>query len=175
VLLVSTRVHAAPTAGPYKIADLMAHDPAIVRSDEPLVTVARKLLRRRISGAPVVSENGQLMGFISEHDLVSWHAKTIELLSAEDASLDPSEYGRRFENESAGSPMSHPASSIDEDASLMAVVDAFRHPRLRRLPVTRDGKLIGMIGRSDVVRAMIQREVSIHEPAMAGSSRGQED
>jgi CBS domain-containing protein len=112
------------------------------------------------------------VGFISEHDLVSWHAKSIESLSADDARLDPAEYGRRFENESAGAVMSHPAISIDEDASLMAVVDIFRHRRLRRLPVTREGKLVGMIGRADVLRAMLQSVLSEHEPVMAESLYG---
>jgi CBS domain-containing protein len=150
----------------------MTHDPAIVRTHESLVVVARKLLRWRISGAPVVTDNGQLVGFISEHDLVSWHAQTIDSLSSDDARLDPTEYGRRFENESAGAVMSHPAISIDEDAALMAVADVFRHRRLRRLPVTRDGKLVGMISRPDVLRAMLQRELSDHGPVMAESLHG---
>jgi CBS domain-containing protein len=172
VLLVSARALAARVAGPYKVADLMTRDPVVLRTHEALVVVARKLLRWRISGAPVVSDNGQLVGFISEKDLVSWHAKMIESLSSDDARLDPAEYGRRFKNESAGAAMSHPAVSIDADAPLMAVVDVFRHRRLRRLPVTRDGKLIGMISRSDVLRAMLQSVLSDHEPVMAESLYG---
>ena len=67
----------------------MTRDPVVLRTHEALVVVARKLLRWRISGAPVVSDNGQLVGFISEKDLVSWHAKMIESLSSDDARLDP--------------------------------------------------------------------------------------
>ncbi|MCC7106473.1 MAG: universal stress protein [Chloroflexi bacterium] len=155
VFLVSARARAARAVGAFTVRDLMTRDLASVRDDEPLSSVIRKLVRRRVSGAPVLDGEGVLVGIVSEHDLLRWQkALTEELRKA--PSIDPSDYARRLETTPAKQVMRHPPLTIDEGAPLSAAIDEFLNHGVRRLVVTDDGKLRGILSRSDVVRAMAQ-------------------
>jgi nucleotide-binding universal stress UspA family protein/predicted transcriptional regulator len=164
VFLVSARVLAARVTSPFRVEDLMTRDLVLVQAGEPLVTVLRKLLRRRISGAPVVDANGRLLGVISEHDLLAWQVRTLDELSKAEQ-LDPREYARRLESTPVREIMAHPPATIEESASLTAAVRLFVQARRRRLPVTRDGKLVGILSRRDVLRAVAEQWQSIAAPA----------
>jgi nucleotide-binding universal stress UspA family protein/predicted transcriptional regulator len=153
VLLVSARAVAARAVGPFTVGDVMTSDLTTVREDEPLITVARKLLRRRVSGAPVVNSTGELVGVISEGDLLEWQAHLVETLAG-DSGLDPSEHARRLETATASQVMSHPATTIDESANLNTAINLFRQHPIGRLPVTRHDQLVGIVTRSDELKAM---------------------
>ena len=118
VLLVSARALAARAVGPFSVGDVMTSDVTSVREDEPLITIARKLLRRRVSGAPVVNATGELVGVISEGDLLEWQARTVDAL-ASGSTPELSAYARRVETEMAGQIMSRPPTTIDEGATLV--------------------------------------------------------
>ena len=156
VLLVSARALAARVTGPFAVRDVMTREPATVQEDEPLVAVLRKLLRRGVSGAPVVNAAGELVGVISEHDLLEWQANLVDAL-ARRSTVAPAEYARRLETETARQMMSQPPTTIDEAAPLSAAIRLFRERRLRRLPVTRDGRLVGILSRADVLKAMVSQ------------------
>jgi nucleotide-binding universal stress UspA family protein/predicted transcriptional regulator len=153
VLLVSARALAARAAGPFTVRDLMTRDLTTVLADEPLSSALRKLLRRQVSGSPVLGEGGELVGVITEYDLLSWQAR---LAGQEDdqAPLGPEDYARRLERTTVGEVMSKPAISIEESAPLSEVLKVLMKRGVRRLPVTRDGRLVGIIARADALRAM---------------------
>jgi nucleotide-binding universal stress UspA family protein/predicted transcriptional regulator len=153
VFLVSARALAARVASPYTVRDLMTRDVAAVSADEPMVSVLRKLLRRRVSGAPVLDDAGKLVGVVSAHDLLAWEQRLIDLL-AKQPELSPDEYARRIATTTAGQLMTHPPVIIEESASLAAAIHLFADRKLRRLPVVRDGQLVGMLSRPDVLRAL---------------------
>jgi CBS domain-containing protein len=167
VFLVSARVLAARVASPFRVQDLMTHEVIAVQAGEPLVTVLRKLLRRRVSGAPVVTADGQLVGVISEHDLLAWQVRVLDELRKTEQ-LDPREYARRLESTPAREVMVQPPVTIEETAPLMAAVRLFVGQRCRRLPVTRDGKLVGMLSRPDVLSALAAQWESIATQAQEG-------
>jgi nucleotide-binding universal stress UspA family protein/predicted transcriptional regulator len=172
VLLVSARVLAARVVGAYTVRDLMVRDLATVREDEPLSVALRKLLRRRVSGAPVVNAAGDLVGVLAEHDLLEWQARLIDALS-EELTLEPSEYARRLEIDTVGQVMSHPAMTIDESTPLSAALHLFRERRFRRLPVTREGRLVGILARADVLRAMAaQWQATVGDGSGPGDDSG---
>jgi len=171
LLVVSARTLAARVAGPYTVADLMTRDLAVVREDEPIIALVRKLLRRRVSGAPVVNAQAELVGIVSEHDLLAWHRKLVEELAKGEGSLDPAEYVEHLENDSVGQIMNHPALSIEESADLSAAINLFVDRRMRRLAVTRDGRLAGILSRADVLKAMAARWESAQPPHAGGSGR----
>lgn len=93
---------------------------------------AKLLLKHRISGAPVVDEKDQLVGMFSEQDMMT---------ALVDAAYDdlPSSELRNY--------MSRAPYSINEDVDLLSIVQTFQNKKLRRLPVVRDGKLVGQLSR----------------------------
>jgi nucleotide-binding universal stress UspA family protein/predicted transcriptional regulator len=156
IFLVSARALAARAVGPRTVRELMTRDLATLRDDESIGAALRKLLRRRVSGAPVVDVDGELVGIISEHDLLEWQAAELERLT-KDPGIDPQELARRLETESVGALMSHPAVTIESTASLAAALHLFLERRFRRLPVVEDGRVVGILSRSDVLKAMAQQ------------------
>ena len=153
VLLVSARALAIRAAGAFAIRDVMTRDVATVRADEPLLAALRTLLQRGVSGAPVVDAAGELVGVISEHDLVEWQGRLVDRLTT-DPPAGATEYARRLESETVDQIMSRPAVTIEESAPLSEAIRLFRERRSRRLPVTSGGRLVGIVTRGDVLKAM---------------------
>jgi len=164
VMLVSARALAANIVGHRTIRDLMTRDLTTVGADEPLIVAVRKLLRRRVSGAPVVDASGALVGVLSEADLVEWQGHLAETL-VEEETLDPSEYVRRLATETVKSVMTAPATTVPETALLSEAIELFKDRGLRRLPVVNDGKLVGIVTRADVLRGMLAQWEGTSGPA----------
>jgi CBS domain-containing protein len=119
------------------------------------------MISHRISGLPVVDATGRVVGMLSERDLLrraelgtelktpAWRAW---LAGAGRAARDyVRTHARRVDE-----IMTAPAISITPDTGLSEVVAVMESRRIRRLPVLRDGKLVGIITRSDLVRALMQ-------------------
>lgn len=102
---------------------------------------AKFLLKHNISGAPVVNEAGELVGMFSEQDMMS------ALIDAAYDNLPSSEVGNNMSGE---------LHTIDEELDLLAVAQLFQNKGLRRLPVVRNGKLIGQLSRRDVIAAVVK-------------------
>ena len=154
VLLVSARALAARTAGQVSVGDVMTRDVMTVADDEPLVVALRKLVRRGASGAPVLDANGKLVGVISQRDLMSWRERTESALATQEtAPVD--EYLRRLRSDNVRSVMTTPAVSIQESASLSSALTLLRERGVRRLPVTRGGRVVGILTGTDVLLAML--------------------
>jgi CBS domain-containing protein len=156
VLLVSARTALSRLAGPHTVGDLLTGEPVSVREDEPLALVLRKLLRQRHSGACVVDDGGVPLGIVSERELMDWHDRVVGELSQEVAP-GPDAYARRLRSDTAGSIMTRPARSIDVTTPLARATHVFRERGLARLPVTRDGKLVGILTRTDILKVMAAR------------------
>jgi CBS domain-containing protein len=140
-----------------------------VGQDESLLAALRKLLRREVGGAPVVDARGKLVGILSEHDFL-----TRELGMIQEVARDPGTkrgvLARRLEETTVGQVMSHPPVSVEASAPLTAAVRLFVERRLRRLPVTREGHLVGVLTRADVLRAVGGQWESLGGPDPASSA-----
>jgi CBS domain-containing protein len=163
VFLVSVRAVVSQVTGGFTVRDLMTRDPETLNENESVISAARKMLRRRVSGAPVVDDAGSLVGVLSEYDLLAWHDGTLKELARNDADLDPSRYGRLIETETIASLLTRPAISVDQDADMVSALRLMLNRKLRRLPVTDGGQLVGIISRADIVRAMAQHWSTMHE------------
>ncbi|MFW6170203.1 MAG: CBS domain-containing protein [Planctomycetota bacterium] len=102
---------------------------------------AKLLLKNHISGAPVVNEKNELVGMFSEQDMMR------ALVDAAYDELPCSELCNH---------MSPDPYTINEDVDLLSIVQAFHNDKLRRLPVIREGKLVGQISRRDVIAAAVK-------------------
>jgi nucleotide-binding universal stress UspA family protein/predicted transcriptional regulator len=164
VFLVSVRAVVSRVMGAFTVRDLMTRDPETLSENEPVVTAVRKLLRRRVSGAPVLDADGNLVGVISEYDLLGWHDRAINELAKNDSDLDPSRYGRLIEAESIAAVVTRPATAIDQGADMTSALRLMLERKVRRLPVTDGGQLVGVISRADILRAMAQHWSTVREP-----------
>jgi nucleotide-binding universal stress UspA family protein/predicted transcriptional regulator len=162
VLLVSARALAARTTGQMQVGDVMTGDVLTLRDDESLVVALRKLVRRRASGAPVLDADGRLVGVISQRDIMAWHERTFEAL-AEQSGPAPDDYLRRLRTEQIRTVMTTSPTSVPESTSLRAAMALLRERGIHRLPVTRDGHVVGIITGSDLMLAMLAPIDSVHE------------
>jgi superoxide dismutase, Fe-Mn family len=161
--------------GDYKSGELLAKDimsvPVMsVEPDTPVAEVAALLSSQRISGVPVIKD-GQLIGVVNEMDLLHRHE-----IGTEDAPPQ-SWWSRLFRVDNAPSRyvkshalqakdvMTHTVTSIAEDTAVSKIATLFDSRAIRRLPVVRAGKVIGIITRANLVQALA---------ANASSNRGEQ-
>jgi CBS domain-containing protein len=142
-MTATTRPHQQPAT----VDDLMANEPIVVRAEASLGEAARLLDDYDISGLPVVAADGDLVGVISETDLV--HARATEWLWANWTGLEVRHL------------MTRPPITIGRTASLDAAAVKMERLHVHRLVVVADdepARPIGVISTSDLVRALARSE-----------------
>jgi CBS domain-containing protein len=118
--------------------------------------VLRKLLRQRATFVGVVNARGELLGIVSERELTDWYDEVASGLARQSGPA-PDAYARRLTATTAASIMTRPTVSLDTSAPLGQATRLFRERGAARLPVLRDGKLIGILTRADVLKVMAAR------------------
>jgi CBS domain-containing protein len=147
-----------------KIGELMTTDPVAVGPETPLKDVAAILLEHRISGVPVIGERLEVLGVVSEADIIAKAAgpgeegsRIISWLVG-DRHVDTQKITARTAAEAMGSPAITVgvADTVPEAARLMT------ERGIKRLPVVDDeGTLIGIVTRTDLVRAFTRSDEEI--------------
>lgn len=119
------------------VKDVMTHLVVTLREEDTVQEAARRLLSNRISGAPVVKD-GRLVGIVSEADLVSAYAP-------------PPQSHRRAVRD----VMTESVITVSSDTTIWEAAALIDRHGLRRLPVLdRDGSVVGILARADLVRAL---------------------
>jgi CBS domain-containing protein len=145
-------------------SDIMTRDVAVVHPETTLLAAVKLMASRRISGLPVVDKHGTLVGMMSEGDLLRWHegfsereVRWLDLLAeghdlAPDFLREVQEQRRKIKALMSPKPITVSETTPARDiASLM-----YAHG-IKRVPVLRDGKLVGIVTRTDLVRALAQK------------------
>jgi predicted transcriptional regulator len=114
------------------IETLMTTDVVTVTPDTPIKRVAQLLTRHRISGVPVRTGDGTVLGVVSEADILR---------------------GEQGIPRTAGEAMTSPALTISPSAPVAEAARIMTARDVNRLPVVRDGRLVGIVSRADLVRA----------------------
>ena len=139
-------------------ADVMTSDVVSVEPDTPVRDIAELLYSRRISGVPVV-ENDQVIGIVSEGDLVGHVAAIGEprrswwLSLFADESLSARDYAKTH-GRTARDVMTASVVSVEETATLAEMARLVERHRIKRVPVLRDGKLIGIVTRGNLLQGL---------------------
>ncbi len=94
------------------------------------------LLQKRVSGLPVVDAEGSLVGMITEYALLALV------------------YDKNVLRDLVGQFMTRQLLSVEFDTPITEIANQFILHRVRRLPVTRNGRLVGLVSRSDVLRGL---------------------
>jgi CBS domain-containing protein len=139
-----------------QVRDVMTTDVISVRPETPLKDVAHVLVERRISGVPVVDDDGTVLGVVSEADFVAREGAEPARQSRFawlTGGARREEDAQRVAAVTAGEAMSRPAVTVEPDAPLYVAARKMNVTRFNRLPVVESGRLVGIITRADVVRA----------------------
>jgi CBS domain-containing protein len=153
-----------------KVGDIMTRNVISVRGDEAVLEAAGLMLQNRISGLPVVDAAGKLIGIVTEGDFLRRdeigtqrrRPKWLEFLVGPGrlASEYVQAHGRKVDEIMTPDPC-----SVTEDKSLESVVDLMEHRRIKRLPVVRDERLVGIVSRANLVHALVSLSRDAQAPA----------
>jgi CBS domain-containing protein len=124
-----------------KARDIMTTNIIATKKDIHLTEVMALLLRNHISGLPVEDDEGNLIGIISEIDLVN------------------SVFSGNADGTTAEEVMSKAVLSFSPDVELAELVQVFSSKRLRRVPIVDKGKVVGIVSRRDILREILKRYV----------------
>ncbi len=148
---------------PKTVADVMSHDPIVVRAETPLNEAIQILAERRISGLPVVDDVGKLLGIISETDLM-WQETGVTppayimFLDSVIYLKNPATYERDLHKalgQTVGEVMSKNPITISPDKTLREAATIMHDRSVHRVPVLdRTDQVIGILTRGDIIRAM---------------------
>jgi CBS domain-containing protein len=149
-----------------KVQDVMTTDVATTGPDAPLKEAAMELVRRRISGMPVVNSDLQVIGVVSEADILAKEGDEPSGGGFLRWLVDPGDpwVRARFDAVTVGEAMSTPAQTITPDRPIAEAATIMLDEGVNRLPVIdTGGKLVGLVSRGDVVRAFARPDDEILE------------
>jgi CBS domain-containing protein len=142
--------------------DIMTRQVITVEPDRPVKDVAKLLSQHGVSAVPVVDPAGGVIGMVSEGDLIGHRARErrerrswwLNLL-AEGYDLAP-DYKAFLAaaGERAKDVMTSRVVSVDERTPIAAIADLLETHQIKRVPVLRDGKLVGIVSRANLVHAL---------------------
>jgi CBS-domain-containing membrane protein len=148
------------------IRDVMTSRVMTVEIATPLRDVAGLLNDRRISGLPVVDAAGAVVGVVSETDFlvkaqgpdVVQHRPLSRLLGD---SIATRQQMAKINATTAGEAMTSPAITIAPNRRINEAAQLMTSHRVNRLPVVEDGRLVGIVTRSDIVRAYVRTDAEL--------------
>jgi CBS domain-containing protein len=126
---------AQPAASSSPVSAIMVNDVVTIGPGATTRQLAELLTFHRISGVPVVDGDGRLIGVVTEGDVIARGGSTV------------------------GQLMSRDVISLPEDASIGQAAALMAERRVHRLPVMREGRVIGLVSRADIVRWLARSAV----------------
>jgi len=151
-----------------KVRDVMTADPVVVSADAPVREAAGLLRKHRIGGLPVV-DGEKLVGVITESDILKlmeapgisedlWLPSPLEVIEVPIREAINWAHTQKALSHIGDQPvrrvMSYPVITIGEDEDIDAAAALMVKRRIARLPVVREGRLVGIVARADIVRGL---------------------
>ncbi len=151
-----------------QVKDVMTPNVICIGADEPVLKAARLMLQNRFSGLPVIDKDGELVGIVTEGDFLRrselgtqrQRPKWLEFI------VGPGKLAQEFTHSSGRKVeeiMTPDPRTIGEDETLEAVVETMERHHVKRLPVTRGGRVVGIISRANLMHALasLSRDVAV--------------
>lgn len=151
----------AAAPGIYTVAYAMDPDPVSVSDQAPMRDVVRIMAEADTSGVPVVNDAGEVVGFVSDGDVAAYLGKNE--LSFFDPSFtlirfaDSTDFKARLEDLLELSVMNvatHHAITVQDTDSIDEACHILAERRIKKVPVVRNGKLVGTLSRRNIIRAI---------------------
>jgi len=142
--------------------EIMTKNVYTVTSEMTIERLARILINHKISGVPVLDDNGKLIGIVTEDDLISQkkrlHIPTIINLFDSLIYLENPKHLeediKRMAAVKVGDICTRNVVTIKEDASLEEIATIMSEKGIHHLPVVKGDKLLGIVGKADIVKAI---------------------
>lgn len=125
------------------VADYMTRNLITFRPDQSVMEVMTMLIKKKISGAPVVNENYELVGIISEGDCMKQISESRY-------------YNQPMEDVKVEEHMATNVDTIDGNMNVFDAANKFLESKHRRFPIVENGKLVGQISQKDVLKAALK-------------------
>jgi CBS domain-containing protein len=146
---------------------IMTRSVVTVRPDATILEAANTMLQHHVSGLPVVDAAGKLVGIVSEGDFIrrgeigtqKKRSRWLSFLMGADATQYVREHGRKVSEVMTNDPL-----TIAEDATLEEIVNAMEANGIKRMPVMRDGKLVGIVSRANLLHAVASLAREVPDP-----------
>jgi len=119
--------------------DVMSRNVISVQKDDPILESVKLLVENNISGLPVVEDDMTLVGILSEKDVVELFYDS-----------------EQAENKTVEDYMTYPAVYFEDNNALLNICDFLVKNIFRRVPVTSNGKLVGIISIQDILNTVLQ-------------------
>jgi CBS domain-containing protein len=155
-----------------RAADVMTTNVVTIQPDMGVPEIARLLLKHRISAIPVVDADQRVLGIVSEGDLMrraetdteTRHSWWLEAISTTEdrAGEYIKTHGRK-----AGDVMSRDVVAVTEDTPLHEIAGLLEKHHIKRVPVTRDGRLIGIVSRANLLHGLAAKGAESIAPRSA--------
>ena len=121
--------------------NIMTKDVVTVSPTVTIKNLAKILIVNQISGAPVVDKNGKILGVVSEADIVAKKGKQVKAI------------------------MSKKVLTVSEETAVEEIANLMTTHKVKRLPVMRGDKLVGIVSRADIVGAIASgKHIALHTP-----------
>ncbi len=130
------------TSEQINVSDYMTRKLIVFSPDQSVLEVMNILIKHKISGGPVVNENQELVGIISEGDCI----KQIS---------DSRYYNQPMENISVREHMATDVDTVEGDMNIFDAAEKFLKSKHRRFPILEDGKIVGQISQKDILKAAL--------------------
>ncbi|MDE2579325.1 MAG: CBS domain-containing protein [Hyphomicrobiales bacterium] len=158
----------------FLLSDCMTSPAIVVHPDDPARRAAQLMLAHKISGLPVVDADGRPIGMVSEWDFVTGAGEKRE--SRRDDWLRMLSEGQSISEDYLTALdrdlgvvrqfMASPAISLDDASPIAEAARLIGERRIQRVPVTRNGRVVGVVTRADVLRVFSGFGVAAPEPAV---------
>jgi len=130
---------------PSLVSDYMSTKLITFKPDQSVSEVMETLIKNKISGGPVVNDNNELLGIISEGDCIKQISESRY-------------YNMPIDNDIVEKHMVKNVETIDKNLNIFDAAKQFLESKRRRFPIVENGKLIGQISQKDILIAALEQK-----------------
>lgn len=146
--------------------DIMSMNVISVSPETDIQEIANTLLENRVSAVPVVDDQGNILGIVSEGDLLrrresgterhkSWWLRLLQ---------NPNDLAEEYvktHGRKAKDVMTHDVISVSEATPVSEIAAILEKNRIKRVPVVHDGKVVGIVSRANLLHGLVVRKVPV--------------
>ena len=150
-----------------KIKNIMELDVYAAHENDTVGDVLKMLVERKISGAPIINHENTVVGFISDGDIMKFIAKQdpriIDMTSFITVWYDVESFDKKLEDLLAIDVMELATTkviSVSDEEEIDEVARVLGKKKIKKVPVVHEGKLVGVISRSTIIRYIVSKHLS---------------